>query len=251
MNEAFVRRFLPGKEPIGSDAGSRLTIIGVAADAVYRTSQRIPGVTSLVLREPIPPAIYAPVAQLGTWDRPPTTSIRISVRTAIGQAGTQAASIGAALSAVDPALELTLRPLADDVRASLSQERMFAGISIGFGALSLFLATLGVYGMTSYSVTRRHTEIGVRVAVGGTGRDITRLILAGAGTLIVPGIAIGFLCAAWLTRLLSDMLFGVTPLDPVTFVSLSVLMAVVGGLAAWIPARRAARANPLALLRAE
>ena len=251
VNRAFVRRFLRNAPAIGQPIADGPVIVGVADDAVLRSSQRIPGVESLALREPVPPTIYAPLAQMGGWDRPPATRFRISARPSTGDPLALSPAIGAALSAVDPNLEFTMRPLAADVGASLSQERAMAAIAASFAALSLLLAALGLYGITAYSVSRRRHEIGLRLAVGATHLDVLRLIVARALRLIVPGIALGVAGAAVLARALAGMLFGLATLDPVSFIAIPAFLAAVGLLPVLIAARRATRIDPLRLLRAE
>ena len=166
VNRAFVRRFLRNAPAIGQPIADGPVIVGVADDAVLRSSQRIPGVESLALREPVPPTIYAPLAQMGGWDRPPATRFRVSARPSTGDPLALSPAIGAALSAVDPNLEFTMRPLAADVGASLSQERAMAAIAASFAALSLLLAVAwslrhhGVFGQPAPA--RNRPSIGRR-----------------------------------------------------------------------------------------
>src|SRR6185503_11594729 len=131
VNRAFVRRFLGEVQAVGATHSGSL-IVGVVGDAVYRTSQLVPGVTSLAMREPVSPTIYAPLAQAALWDNPPLTSIRISVRSSAGSPRTLVRSVGAALAGVEPNLILEFRPLSDEVDASLAQERMSAAASSFF-----------------------------------------------------------------------------------------------------------------------
>lgn len=251
VNEAFVRRFLPAGHAIGATTIDRQTIVGVVGDAVSRSAQQIPGVTSLALREPVPPTMYVPLAQASHWDRPPSTAIRISVRSRVDAPVTLAPSVGAALMAIDANLAFTFRPLAAYVSTALAQERMLAALSACFGALSLLLATLGLYGVMSYAVSLRHAEIGLRMALGATRSGVVRMILGRALSLIGLGILLGVGAAAMLTRWLSSMLFAVTPLDGATFIGLSLMLAAVGTIAALVPARRASRVDPNTALRGD
>jgi ABC-type lipoprotein release transport system permease subunit len=250
VNRAFVRRFLGDAPAVGATYSGSL-IVGVVGDAVYRTSQLVPGVTSLAMREPVSPTIYAPLAQAALWDNPPVTSIRISVRSSAGSPRTLVRSVGAALAGVEPNLVLEFRPLSDEVDASLAQERMSAAASSFFGAFSLLLATLGIYGVTSYTVSRSTSEIGVRLALGATREGIIRLFLTRALKTAVAGLLIGLAAAIVATRSLSSLLFGIAPLDPVTLIAVSLLLVLVVLAAALIPARRASRINPWVSLRAE
>ena len=251
VNEAFVRRFFADGQPAVGRMHDGNLVVGVAGDAVYRTPRPIPGVTSVALREPVAPTIYAPVAQLARWDRPPVTSIRISVRAAGGTPRALARAVGAALAGVEPNLLLEFRPLSDDVAASLVQERMSAAASSFFGAFSLLLAALGIYGVTAYTVSRRTSEIGVRMALGATPAGIRRLFLARALNAVGLGLLLGLVGAALAARSLTSLLFGVTPLDPAILFLVSLLVVGVTIAAALIPAQRASRTDPWLSLRAE
>src|SRR5439155_21851289 len=152
VNQAFVRRFLNGASPIGRTVRSRgvpglpnkdvpKEIVGVVADAVYRN-----------LREPIPPTTYVPMPQMNDFALP---SVYLMVRSTAGPPALLAKSIAATISTVNPDLALTFRPLSDHVNAALTQERVVAMLSGFFGGLALLLAGLGLYGVTSYAVSRR------------------------------------------------------------------------------------------------
>ena len=251
VNEAFVRRFMPGGDAIGRTVPEGQLIVGVAGDAVYRSSQRIPGVTSLALREPVPPTIYAPLAQLPPRDAPPSTTIRITARAAAGPPAALATGIRTAFAAVDPDLTFEFRPLSDFVRSALAQERLSAAVSVCFGLLSVVLATLGLYGVTAYAASRQAPEIGVRMALGAGRPDIVRLILNRALATIVLGVTLGLASAIFVTRLLSKMLFGISPLDPLTLMVVPLLLAGIGAVAAIVPALKAARTDPWTVLRSQ
>jgi hypothetical protein len=250
VNEAFVRRFLPDQQAVGATYDRNL-IVGVAGDAVYRTTRLVPGVTSIALREPAAPTIYAPLAQASLWDRPPATGVRISIRAAAGAPRALVKSVGGALTAVDPDLLLEFRPLSEDAAESLAQERLSASASSFFGVFALLLAALGIYGVTACTVSRRTSEIGVRLALGATPAGVLRLFLRRAAKTVALGLALGLAGSAIAARSLSSLLFGVTPLDPLTIGVVSLLLAGVALLAALVPARRASRIDPLTSLRAE
>jgi predicted permease len=248
VNEAFVRKFFPGGNAIGAIAsempppGSReapvaRTIVGIVGDAVYRS-----------LRAEVPPTMYQPLAQR---DSPSLTGITISVRAASGSPVQLAPSVAAALTAIDRELAFSFRPLADQVNASFAQERLVAMLSAFFGALALLLAGIGLYGVTSYSVTRQRTEIGIRMALGAQRSDVIGLVLGRSLVMTVAGIVLGLAGAAAVTRYLEALLFGVTPLDPTTFIAVSLMFAAVTTLAAYLPARRATNLDPLVALRYE
>jgi ABC-type antimicrobial peptide transport system permease subunit len=154
-----------------------------------------------------------------------------------------------AIGGVDPRLSFGFRVVGDSERASLAQERLIAWLSGFFAMLAALLAALGLYGVTAYGVSRRETEIGVRLALGGSAGSIVRLVLSRTATLVVVGALVGVVASLWLSRFVAALVYGLEPRDPV-IISLSVAVrAVVAGMAAWLPARRAARINPAELLR--
>jgi predicted permease len=245
VNETFVRRFLAGRDAIGETVegmgSTRRTVIGVAADAVFGRS----------LRDATPSMMYVPLAQSAGLERLADTGIRISVRSTSEQPGSLARSIGTALTAINRDLTFSFRPLADYVDAALARERLVAMLSGFFGVLALLLAALGVYGVTSCGVSRRRTEIGIRMALGAQRADVIRMVLRQSLVMTAAGIVLGLAGAAAVTQYLEAMLFGLTPLDPSTFIAVSVIFALVATLASYMPARRASHADPLVALRAE
>jgi predicted permease len=247
VNEAFARALMPGRFPLGEtipyprSRGSdvRRTIVGVVGDAVFDSQ-----------REGIQPIVYLPVAQSGIGPSG-LTDISVGVRPGAGSPMQIARSVGAAITDVDPGLSFTFRLLTEHVDASVRQERIVAMLSGFFGGLALLIAALGLYGVTSYTVNRRFTEIGIRMALGAQRADVLRLILGHCLVLTAVGIGLGLAGASAVTRYLRGMLFGLTPLDPGTFVGAAVLFAVVAALAASIPAHRATRVDPLVALRTD
>src|SRR5438093_11478066 len=120
-----------------------------------------------------------------------------------------------------------------------------------FATNAQLIATGGIYGLMAYAVTQRRREIGVRMALGATRRDVLRLVLARALRIVVAGLIVGLAGAAGVTRVLQTFLFGVTPTDPIVFTIVTLLLMAVGLLAAWLPARRAAKVDPMVALRCE
>jgi putative ABC transport system permease protein len=242
VNEAFVRAHLPGQSALGetvSHPRSRSspverTIVGVVDDAVFESQ-----------REGVQAMVYLPVAQAGTG----ATQIGIGVRPAAGTPRQVARGVGAAIERVDPGLSYRFDLLTDHVQASVRQERLVAVVSGTFGALALAIAALGLYGVTSYTVNQRVTEIGIRRALGAQRVHVLALVLGRSLALTFVGIALGLAGAAAGTRYLGALLFGLTPLDPATFTGVAALFAVVATLAAAIPAYRAATVDPLVALR--
>ena len=238
VNEAFARRFTGGRNPIGTRVRQPYNIerriVGYVKDAVYES-----------VRAPVPPTLYLPYSQQAQL--PSATSV--SVRVTAGAPGALTRSLAAALGRVDRNLVITVRPMADQVDAMLVQERVMATLSAFFGALALLLAGLGLYGVTSYAVSRRRTEIGVRLALGAAPLGVIGLILRRAAILVGAGIVVGSAVSLWVSRFVSPLLFGLEPRDPGTLVAAIVLLAALGLLAGWLPARRASRIDPARVLR--
>ena len=186
------------------------------------------------------------VSRAGPPDR---RSIILSVRWGTGSPAAAVRSLTAALSAVDPNLAFTFRPLADQIDASLAQERMIAWLSGFFGVLALLLAALGLYGVTAYAVSRQRTEIGVRLALGAPAGAVVRLVLSRVTLLVGLGIAAGAGVSIWISRFVATLLYGVEPRDPVTLAAAAAILVLVGAMAGWLPAHRASRIDPLEVLR--
>src|SRR3954447_6769923 len=246
VNQAFAKRFLDSANALGHtvtigagvNAQAPREIVGVVADAVYRA-----------LREPVPPTIYAPLAQFDDSRRPAPAAMSISVRSAHGSPALLAHSVSAAITGVNPDLALTIRPLADQIDASLTQERIVAMLAGFFGALALLLAALGLYGVTSYAVSRRRTEIGIRMALGAAPGGVVRLVLSRVTLLVGIGVAVGAGVSVWASKFVATLLYGLEPRDPLTLVGAAVVLTTVGALAGWLPAYRASRIDPAEVLR--
>jgi ABC-type antimicrobial peptide transport system permease subunit len=144
---------------------------------------------------------------------------------------------------------LSFHALKEDVRDATVQERVLALLSAFFGALALLLAGLGLYGVMSYAVSRRRTEIGIRMALGAGPSGAVRLILVRVGALVGLGVVCGAVLSLWAERFVSTLLFGLHPRDPGTLATAAGVLLIIGGLAEWLPARRAARIDPAEILR--
>jgi len=163
-----------------------------------------------------------------------------------------ATSVRVALRSVDPSMPASdFRPLQQFVDRAVSPKRFFVILIGAFAALALILATLGIYGVISYSVTQRTREIGVRMALGATAGNVQFGVVRGALRLAGIGIALGGIASFISARLLASLLFGVEPGDPATFIAMIALMIVVAMTAGYVPSRRASRINPSVALRAE
>jgi len=195
--------------------------------------------------------MYVPLAQSAGLTPPGNSSIRISVRSGTASWTALPRNIGTALTAFDRDLAFTFRGLPEYLNASLAQERLIATMSGFFGALALLLAAVGLYGVTAYTASRRGSELGVRMALGAPRSAVIGLVLRQTLALTAIGIVLGLGGAAAASRSVEALLFGITPLDPATFAAVAVIFAAVAGLAAFVPAFRASRADPLVSLRCE
>jgi ABC-type antimicrobial peptide transport system permease subunit len=146
-------------------------------------------------------------------------------------------------------VSLSFLPMTDQFEGNLVRERIIAIISGFFAVLALLLAGIGLYGVTSYGVSRRRVEIGIRMALGADAATVIRLVLGRVALLVGLGVAIGAVLSFYVSRFVAALVFGVEPRDPSTFVAAAVVLAAVGGLAAWLPARRASRIDPIEVLR--
>ena len=173
----------------------------------------------------------------------------MSVRAAGGSPARLIGPLTTALGQVHGDLRITFRPLKEQLDAVLTQERVVAALSAFFGALALLLAGLGLYGVTSYAVSRRRTEIGIRMALGAAPGGVVVLVLRRAALLVGIGIVAGAGTSLWASRFVSPLLFGLQPRDPMTLGAAIVVLAAIGVVAAWAPARRASRIDPARVLR--
>jgi len=175
--------------------------------------------------------------------------VQISVRAATGSPALLTRSVAAALTGVDPDLALTFQPLEDQVRSSLAQERVIALLSGFFGSLALLLAALGLYGVTAYAVSRRRTEIGIRMALGAEPDSVVRMVLRRVALLVAAGVLVGTIASLWAATFVDTLLFGLGPRDASTLTGAALVLTAIGLLAGWLPARRASRVDPAAVLR--
>jgi ABC-type antimicrobial peptide transport system permease subunit len=217
-------------------SGSRIQVVGVVQDAKYRS-----------LKEPAPRIVYLPAVQ----HPGPVGKPNLAIRTA--RDPEQMADL-LWKEAHNEVPDLQWRGAGTQARlveGTIAHDRMLAQLSGVFGLTALLLVCLGLYGLTAYEVSRRTAEIGVRVALGAQRTDVMRLIVGRSMLLVAIGVMIGLGGAAALGRLVESLLFGVRSSDAVTFVASALLLLTVGAAAACVPARRAARLNPIATLRAE
>jgi predicted permease len=245
INAEFAHEFFPNQNPIGKSLSmdhDQLEIVGVAGDV--RSS----------LDEPAPPTFFVPLTQasyetdqfIQGWS--PTS---ILVRTAVNPLSLSHA-VEAAMRDADPNIPIGhIRSMEEVLAVSLAFQRLLMALMSVFAGLALVLAAVGIYGVLAYSVRQRTHEIGIRLAVGAQRHDVLRMVVGQGFKLTLVGLGIGLGGALALTRFLSKFLYGVKPSDPMTFVAVSLLLLAVALLAAYIPARRATRVNPLVALRHE
>lgn len=242
VNETLAKTYYPRLDPIGRtfEAGLNhpytLQIVGVCADAKYQG-----------VRQPVGPTFYAPYWQKNDGMHEATFAVATSLA---GQA--LLPSLRDAMRQVDPNLPmLDVRTQDEQIAANLQQERIFAALTSGFGVLALILACLGVYGIMAYAVVQRTNEIGLRLALGAIPGQVWAMVLREASWISAIGIALGLGAAFVLARFVRSMLYGVTPSDPLTFSGTALVLLVIALGAAWIPARRAAKVDPMVALRYE
>jgi ABC-type antimicrobial peptide transport system permease subunit len=180
-----------------------------------------------------------------------TTSYPLMIRVT-GDPGGAAAPVEAALRAVDPALAVSrVRPMAEVIGRSVGRARFISTLLLVFAAVAMVLTVAGLYGIMSYSVVQRTREIGIRTALGSSARQTVRMVLRQGMVLVILGLAVGLAGGVGLTRLLTTFLYGVSPFDLITWVVGCVALTGVAMAALWLPARRAARVDPLEAIRAE
>jgi predicted permease len=244
VNQEFARRFYGsernalGKRFWESGPGAALVeIVGVAKDGRYIT-----------LYESQRPCIFLPEYQHAY-----NSQMRLLV-TATASSDLKAVADGVRreVSQMDSRVPVFGLLMAErNLARAYWLPRFAAGLATGFGLLALTLATMGLYGMMAYAVSRRTREIGIRVAMGAQGRDVLKLVIGQGMLLVIAGVVIGLAGAFALTRVLSSLLFGVSATDPLTFIAITLLLIAVALLACWIPARRATKVDPMVALRFE
>jgi predicted permease len=240
VNQTFANRFFADENPIGKRFGDRgqassgrYEIVGVLGDTKYGT-----------IREQTRPMVFHPMGQ-----EPPRASCVVHVRTA-SEPAALVPSIRREIQAIDgEALISNVRTLPQVIRAQLRQDRMFATLASFFGLFALALGAIGVYGIVAFRVTQRTAEIGVRMALGARRIDVLWLIMRETLLLLAGGTVIGLSAALAAGRLIRSFLFGLSPWDPLTITCAIFILLAAGALAGFLPARRAASAEPTTALR--
>ena len=239
VNQEFVKRAFGDAEPLGKrvqvGGGEYATIVGVVAN--YR-HYRLP--------RPMGPAVYYTFA---TW---PSNTQTIVLRTELSDPTTLVPALRAALKELDPNVAMfQVQTFEDVIERSLWRQRLQGNVLGIFAAMALLLACIGLYGVISYAVAQRMRELAVRRALGATRRDVLLLVFRQSGALVATGVVLGLAGALFGVRILESLLYGVESTDPATFASVPILLAVVGLIAALMPARRASSVDPIIAMRSE
>jgi len=239
INETAMKQFFDGENPIGRRVGSSFEqsgeaeIIGVIRDTKYNS-----------LRDAAPPTLYAVL--------PDTVGSSSVVLRTSGSPSSMIETVRAAVQRVDPELPMmSVTTQADQIEARVAQERLFALAYSLFGGLAMLLACIGLFGLMSYSVSRRTSEIGIRIALGAQRRGVVGMVLRESMIMVAVGIVLGLVAAVAASRLLTAILFGLSPTDVWTMAAAILLMVAVSLAAGYLPARRAARVDPMVALRYE
>ena len=240
LNEAAVRKYFANENPLGQHIGwsiekaGDLEIVGVLRDAKYSS-----------VREAVPPTMYVPALQ----NRLPTAVFQLRT------SADPSAAIGAireAVRQIDPNLPLIdVSTQVEQVEKRLVQEKTFAQAYALFGGLAMLLASIGLFGLMSYSVARRTNEIGIRMALGAQRQDVLRLVMGESMVLVVAGVAIGLATALAASRLVASLLYGLAPTDATTMLLAMIVLIEVSAIAGYLPARRASRVDPIIALHYE
>jgi predicted permease len=245
VSQSFAQYFFPGANPIGHrfyfgeendpERGEELEIVGVVGDVKYRAAKDAPD-----------RAAYRPILQV---QNPDAYSSTIEIRTS-GDPTTLAPMARGAISQVDPKLPVFgVTTLREQLKDALRQQRLVAELVSFFGLLALLLACIGLYGVMTNGVVRRTQEIGIRMALGAEKRRIVWMVMRETMLLVLIGIGLGVPVALGAGRLISSQLYGLSPADPLTLVVAALVLTGVASLAGFLPARKAAKVNPLTALR--
>ena len=243
VNETFAKKFFPDREVVGNRIWievaegtpvTKIEVVGISRDAKYGD-----------IREDFDPVVHLPMAQNSDG-----RLVRILVKPR-GRMDGVMATITREVGRVNPAISIEMRVIGQSVRDGLVRERLMAALSAAFGALAGLLAAIGIYGVMSYTVTRRANEIGIRLAMGASRRGVLRLVIVEAVWLVGIGLVIGAALGLGAAKAARSLLFGLQPTDPVTIGAAIALLATIGFIASYLPARRASRVDPMNVLRQE
>jgi predicted permease len=244
VNRRFSRDVIDGANPIGKRF--RVRVDPGQADPIYEIVGLVEDTKYNSLRDPFVPIIFLPESQ----DPDPDGNLRLVIRSAMPIANAISA-LKRTIAEASPAIIIDFHVLKTQVRESLKKERLMATLSGFFGVLATVLATIGLYSVVSYTVARRRSEIGIRMAVGAQRSNVVWMVLREALLMVSIGVAIGVPVVLGLARFVSSLLYGLKPSDPLTISASVILLFVVAALASYLPARRASRVDPMVALRYE
>jgi putative ABC transport system permease protein len=247
VNQEFVKRYFPNENPIGKRIALGWDQDTASTGGNMILGGEIVGVVANVKRRGLSQEVYPET--YASYMQPTFSSFSVVVRST-ADPSTVMAAIRAQVRELDRDLPLSeLRQLKELVSASVSRPRFYTTILGVFASIALILAAVGIYGVISYAVSLRTRELGIRIALGATGRQVSGLVLQQGVALAIAGVLIGGAGAYWLTRLLSRLLFGVSATDPLTFAAVAALLTAIAAIASFVPARRAAKVDPLLAMR--
>jgi predicted permease len=249
VNEEFAKKYFPNENVLGKHITLGITH-DTAQDNTPVTSMGeivgvVPNVKQINLKEAAYPSVYLPH---GTF---PQSDMTFVVRSS-ADVSALATAIRRAVADIDPAMPIyDMETMTQAISGSVAQPRFYMGLLTAFAGVALLLAALGIYGVISYGVSQRVRELGIRIALGATNERILKLVVGEGLALVGVGLLAGIAASVALTRLLSSMLYGVTPTDLPTLLLVPATLAVTGLLATYLPARRASRVDPVAAMRSE
>ena len=243
VNKSFVKQFFPGTNPVGktfylgeAPRLETIQVVGVAKDAHYTR-----------VRSAVQPTFYLPY----THNLKYLSQMTFEIRTVLPPLAI-AGAVRRVVAATDRAIPVAeMKTEEQQIAESIGTERLFAGLVSAFGGIAALLAAIGLYGVMAYAVARRTVEIGIRLALGARRATVQWMVLRQSLWMVALGLAIGIPAALALTRFVQNKLYGIQPTDPASFAGAAILITAVGAVAAWIPARRAPRVDPIQALRNE
>ena len=244
VTQSFVRKFFPDRNPLGQTF--QIDEPPGRPQPLYRIAGVVKDTKYTDLREEMTPLVFFDAAQA----EEPSPSLQVVLRSNAPLTSITP-SVTAALGAIDRTIIVQFQTLPSMVRDSLMRERLMATLSGIFGALAALIATIGLYGVMSYTVARRKNEIGIRMALGADRRDVVGMVMREAGMLLAAGVIVGTALAIAAARTAATLLFGLHPGDPATLAMAAGGLAAFALIASYLPALRAARLEPTEALREE
>jgi putative ABC transport system permease protein len=252
VSQAFADRFWPGEDPLGKGVMPSGRTLG----AVYRVIGVVGDVPALALNGETAIAVYYPIVhnsdESRRWSGWVPTSMSLVLKTSLDDPVRLSREVQRAVQSVDPTVPVAHVASMEQIISDSTARLRFTSLLLGIAAaVALLLATVGLYGVVSYLVTRRTREIGIRIAIGAPPSSVRREVVRRSLLLVAAGVVVGLLLGVGATRTMQGILYGVEATDPVNFLRAALVLVAVAALASWLPARRAARVDPVEALRAE